>query len=152
MHIHRFYDFVVSIFAVHKGNVLLVRHKRYEEWLPLGGHVELDEDPLQALHREVKEESGLKVRILSETPRIAHPGVKPLPTPAYMDVHRIKGKHKHIAFVYFARAGSRAVRLHHREHYEFKWFNPAELGERRYALTRSIRFYCRQALRAASRV
>ncbi len=44
-HIHELYDFVVSAFIVHRGRVLLIYHKKYDEWLPIGGHVELDEDP-----------------------------------------------------------------------------------------------------------
>lgn len=150
-HIHDLFDFVVSVFIVRKDRVLLVHHKRYDEWLPIGGHVELDEDPAQALHREIREECGLRVRILAETPPIAHPGVKPLPTPAYMDVHRISDRHKHIAFVYFATAASDRVKLHEREHHEYRWVSGPELKRRDLRLTRSIRFYCLRALEAASR-
>ena len=148
-HIHRLYDFVVSAFLVHKDCVLLIHHKRYNEWLPLGGHVEMDEDPEQALLREIQEESGLRVRILAAKPKIAHGGVKPLWTPAYVDVHRIKGVHRHIAFVYFAAAASRKVRLHTREHHEFRWLASSDLTKRKFRLSKSIRFYCRRALEAA---
>lgn len=151
-HIHDLYDFVVSVFIVRKGKVLLVHHKRYDEWLPIGGHVELNEDPAQALRREIREECGLRVRILAETPPIRHRGVKPLPTPAYMDVHRIGGRHRHIAFVYFASSAVGRVKLHEREHYEYRWVSRSELaGGRGLKLTRSIRFYCLKALKAASR-
>ena len=148
-HIHKLYDFVVSIFVVHRGKVRLVYHKKYREWLPIGGHVELDEDPLQAVYREVKEESGLKVRLLAKAPDIHHPGVKPLPTPDYVDVHRIGKGHKHIAFIYFAVCKNSRVRLHTREHREFKWVSLAELKHSRYRLTRSIAFYCQKAILAA---
>ncbi|MBP9865972.1 MAG: NUDIX domain-containing protein, partial [Candidatus Omnitrophica bacterium] len=53
-HIHAQFDFVVSVFIIHKGRVLLVHHKSYDEWLPIGGHIEMDEDPEQALYREIK--------------------------------------------------------------------------------------------------
>lgn len=150
-HIHELYDFVVSVFIVRRGKVLLIDHRRYDEWLPIGGHVELDEDPEEALYREIGEECGLKVRILAATPDIRHDGVKPLPTPSYMDSHRIAGRHRHIAFVYFAKALSSKVTLHVREHREFRWFSAADLDDPRFKLTRSIRFYCRQALKTASR-
>ena len=81
-HIHDLYDFVVSVFIVHKNKILLVYHKNYQEWLPIGGHIELNEDPEQALYREIQEECGLKVKILAETPPIRHRGVKPIPTPS----------------------------------------------------------------------
>lgn len=148
-HIHRLYDFVVSIFIVYGTRVLLIHHKKYDEWLPIGGHIELDEDPEEALHREVQEESGLEVRILTPCPRIAHPGVKPIPTPSYVDVHRITPIHKHIAFIYFGVSRSSFVRLHAREHREFHWFSPSDLKKPCYGITRSIRFYCRRALEAA---
>ena len=148
-HIHELYDFVVSAFIVHRRRVLLVYHKKYSEWLPIGGHIELNEDPAQALTKEIREECGLPVRILAETPRIAHSGVKPLPTPSYMDAHRIKGRHKHIALVYFGVAGHDRVRLHTREHREFRWVSATGLNDPELKLTRSIRFYCLQALKAA---
>ena len=150
-HIHRLYDFVVSVFIVHRGKVLLVYHKKYKEWLPIGGHVDLNEDPEQALFKEIREECGLPVRILSTKPSIGHRGVKPILTPLFMDVHRITDTHKHIAFVYFGTTTNARVKLHEREHREFRWVSKAELGSRELRLTQSIRFYCEEALKAAGR-
>lgn len=148
-HIHEFYDFVVSVFIVRRGKVLLIYHKSYDEWLPIGGHVELDEDPDEALDREIREECGLKVKILSEAPKIGHDGVKPLRTPAYLDNHRIKGRHRHVAFVYFATASSDKVKLCEREHREYRWVSADGLKDPALKLTKSIEFYCRKALEAA---
>ena len=148
-HIHRRYDFVVSIFIVHRARVLLCYHKKYREWLPVGGHVDLDEDPEQALFKEIREECGLKVRVLAKKPSIAHAGVKPVLTPSYMDVHRITRAHKHIALIYFGVSSNARVRLHTREHSQYRWVSAGQLTSRGLALTRSIRFYCRQALRCA---
>jgi 8-oxo-dGTP pyrophosphatase MutT (NUDIX family) len=149
-HIHELYDFVVSVFIVRRGKVLLVDHRRYDEWLPIGGHVELDEDPEEALYREIREECGLKVRLLTSAPAIRHPGVKPLPTPSYMDAHRISASHRHVAFIYFAAAASARVKLHTREHREFRWFSREDLNDSSFRLTRSIRFYCLEALKKAA--
>ncbi len=149
-HIHKLYDFVVTVFIVRRGRVLLVDHKKYNEWLPVGGHIEPDEDPMQSLFREIKEECGLKVRLLAHTPDIAHAGVKPIPTPSYADVHRITRTHKHIAFIYFAAAKSNKVKLDEREHREFRWVSAKELGSKELQLTRSIRFYSQAALKAAA--
>jgi 8-oxo-dGTP pyrophosphatase MutT (NUDIX family) len=150
-HIHEFYDFVISVFIVCRGKVLLVYHKKYEEWLPIGGHIELDEDPEMALYREIREECGLKVKILAQKPPIAHRGVKPMPTPEYVDAHRISRTHKHVAFVYFGEASSDRVKLHEREHREFGWFSEKELTSPRLKLTPSILFYCREALKKAKK-
>lgn len=150
-HIHDLYDFVVSVFIVRKGRVLLVRHKRYNRWLPIGGHIELDEDPEEALRREIREECGLKVKVLASRPPIAHPGVKPILTPSFVDSHRISDSHRHIAFVYFAVASSFDVNLHKKEHHEFRWFTPADIAAKWFGILPSIRFYCRKALEAAGR-
>ncbi len=149
-HIHELYDFVVSVFIVHRDKVLLIYHKRYNEWLPIGGHIELNEDPEEALYREIREECGLKVRMLAETPDIKHRGVKPLPTPSYVDAHRIDDHHKHIAFVYFGLSSTDHVKLHTREHREFRWVSKHGLEDSTLKLTRSIRFYCVEALKKAA--
>ena len=150
-HIHRLYDWVVSAFIVHKDRTLLCYHKKYNEWLPVGGHVDLDEDPEEALFKEIQEESGLKVKILADRPDIAHPGVKPVYTPSYVDVHRIKGVHKHIALIYFAVAKTDKVKLLEREHKAFVWLTREQLNDPKLALTRSIKFYCRKSLEVARR-
>jgi 8-oxo-dGTP diphosphatase len=157
-HIHELYDWVVSIFIVHlpagrqaAPRVLLAFHRKYNEWLPVGGHVDLDEDPEQALFKEIKEECGLKVRVLSSRPPVAHRGVKPILTPSYVDVHRIKGKHKHIALIYFGVSKSGRVKLEAREFTEYRWLSASELSDPALKLTRSIFFYSRKALEAAAR-
>ena len=150
-HIHRLYDWVVSAFIVHKDRTLLCYHKKYKEWLPVGGHVDLNEDPEQALSKEIREECGLKVKILADKPAIAHRGVKPVFTPSYVDVHHIKGVHKHIALIYFATAKSDRVKLLEREHKAFLWLSESQLNDPKLRLTRSIRFYCRKSLEAARR-
>jgi 8-oxo-dGTP pyrophosphatase MutT (NUDIX family) len=148
-HLHKLYDFVTSVFIVNRGAVLMVFHKKYKEWLPIGGHIEMDEDPEQALFREIQEECGLKVKILAPRPKIAHPGVKPIYTPNFVDVHRISDTHKHIAFIYNAVSRSRDVLLLEREHREYRWFTPRDIKNPKYKLIKSIRFYCRRALKDA---
>ncbi len=148
-HLHEQYDFVVSAFVVHDGKVLLIHHKSYNKWLPLGGHIEMDEDPEQALYREIDEESGLKVRVLAEKPKKMDRGVKPILRPAFLDVHPIRGRHQHIAFIYFAVARSPRVRLCVQEHDRFRWFSKKELGMREYGLMKTIRFYAEKSLEAA---
>ena len=44
-HIHEKIDFTVAIFVVHDGKILLIHHRKLNKWLPLGGHIELDEEP-----------------------------------------------------------------------------------------------------------
>jgi ADP-ribose pyrophosphatase YjhB (NUDIX family) len=65
-HIHEKIDFTVSLFIVEGEKVLLVHHKKLDRWLPIGGHIELDEDPEQAAYREAKEECGLEIELIGE--------------------------------------------------------------------------------------
>ena len=57
--------FSVAIFARHhdadgRAAILLIRHKRLGTWLPVGGELEAGETPLEAAHRELFEETGLR--------------------------------------------------------------------------------------------
>jgi 8-oxo-dGTP pyrophosphatase MutT (NUDIX family) len=47
---------------VHKGRILLIKHKKLGIWLNPGGHIEPNELPHQAAEREFWEETGVKVR------------------------------------------------------------------------------------------
>lgn len=63
-----FYDPVVAavVFAVQDGRLLMVRRAVNPErgkWAFPGGYIDYDEDPRQAAVREVREETGLAVRI-----------------------------------------------------------------------------------------
>src|SRR6476646_6345672 len=52
--------FSVAVFCRNSGEILLVRHKRLDLWLPVGGEVEAGETPLEAARRELREETGLE--------------------------------------------------------------------------------------------
>lgn len=146
---HLFYDldFTVSVFVVHEGKVLLVDHKKLGRWLPVGGHIDLGEDPEQAAYREVAEESGLEIELCGERPPTTFPGTKVLVAPTYLDVHDIQGDHRHIGMIYFARAASSEVRLAAAEHNDIRWFTPAELEDPEWGVPEAIRFYAGEALR-----
>jgi 8-oxo-dGTP pyrophosphatase MutT (NUDIX family) len=80
-HIHDKIDFTVAIFVVQQAQVLLVHYRALDKWLPLGGHIELDEDPEQAALREVREESGLDVELLGERSPTTEPGTRAVGAP-----------------------------------------------------------------------
>ncbi|PJA87897.1 MAG: DNA mismatch repair protein MutT [Candidatus Moranbacteria bacterium CG_4_9_14_3_um_filter_40_7] len=58
--------FTVSALIIDNNKVLLVYHKKLKVWLYPGGHVEENENPDEALLREIKEETGLEVEIISD--------------------------------------------------------------------------------------
>src|SRR5690606_27499787 len=119
-HIHEKYDFVISAFIVYESKVLLVDHVKSKLWLPVGGHIELDEDPEMALWREIEEESGLKksdLNLLTTKPSFQDSRTKILHTPNYVDVHDINPTHKHIGLIYFLRSTTDKIILAEAEHH-----------------------------------
>ena len=146
-HIHKLIDFVVEIFVIEKNRVLLVHHKQLKKWLPLGGHIELDEDPERAAMREAYEESGLKVKLIGPKPKLKSKGIKHLRTPRFLDIHRINSTHEHIGLVYFAKPLKGKVRLARKEHHDIKWFSKRDLKDPKYKIISSVRFYSETALK-----
>jgi len=100
--------YTVTGFVSAGGRTALHWHPRLAAWLPPGGHIEPDEDPVQAVLREVIEETGLAVEIVGALPfAYAHP--PQLAVPAAMAVYDIPrdgslpGPHQHIDLIYFTR-------------------------------------------------
>ncbi len=148
-HIHEKIDFTVDVFVVYKDKVLIRKHDKYDKWLAVGGHIELDEDPTQAAVREVKEETGLDVELIGEPMSYANEGneYKELLPPRFMNIHDINATHKHISLVYFARATSDEVVDEGREKSKgCKWFSLDDLQENKEELSEHIRFYATKAL------
>ena len=145
-HIHEKIDFTVAIFVVEYGKVLMILHRNLKKWLPLGGHIELDEEPEVAALREAREESGLDVELIGNRPPTSGPGVRALIAPRFMDIHRIHETHEHIGLIYFARPRSGEVRLAEEEHHEIRWCSAEELDELSPALSESVKWYCLKAL------
>jgi 8-oxo-dGTP pyrophosphatase MutT (NUDIX family) len=151
-HIHEKIDFTVAIFVVHAEKILLIHHRKLDKWLPLGGHIELDEDPEQAALREAKEESGLDVELLGERPPTTSPGTRALIAPRFLDIHRISDTHEHIGMIYWARPKHSAqVQLATEEHHDIRWCNLADLDKLNPPMTDAVKWYCRQAIEEISR-
>src|SRR3989344_5483224 len=144
-HIHELIDFVVTVYIVHKSKVLLVHHKKLNKWLGVGGHIELHEDPDQALMREIKEETGLRVKICSPKLGMRTPGTKFLYTPKFANIHKIDSKHKHATLIYFAKAKTANIRHNKEEHNHIRWFSKEDL--RKIKVKNSVYFYATQALK-----
>ncbi|MFA4954316.1 MAG: NUDIX domain-containing protein [Patescibacteria group bacterium] len=146
-HIHEKIDFAVVAYIVHAGKVLLIKHKALGIWLPVGGHVELDEDPESAILREVREESGLEIELLGSRPSVPTPNGRSLIPPVFMDIHNITSTHQHIGLVYLARAATDQVVLAEREHDDIRWFKTNDLDDPALNLLPLVRYYAQEALR-----
>lgn len=140
-------DFTSTAYIVYKNKVLLILHKQLNLWLPIGGHIEPKEDPEQAVLREIKEECGLKVKILSSKPKLKKVDTKFLFTPNFLDIHNISKNHKHICFNYFAKAKSDKVKLNKKEHLDIHWFSKSDLDNKKYLSKNNVIFLAKQALK-----
>lgn len=82
-------------------------HPKVKAWLPPGGHVDANEDPVQAVLREIEEETGLEAVIVPTAPRLdlRYPEhVQPPFTIMIEDIHDpVDGYHQHIDMIYFCR-------------------------------------------------
>jgi 8-oxo-dGTP pyrophosphatase MutT (NUDIX family) len=96
------------------GRLLLHHHRRLNRWLQMGGHLEADEQPVDAALREGKEESGLRdLQIIG--------GI------ADLDIHVIPAgrgepEHRHFDVRYIARTRSpEAIVIDAQESNELMW-------------------------------
>jgi 8-oxo-dGTP pyrophosphatase MutT (NUDIX family)/predicted nucleotidyltransferase len=95
-----------TAFVVRDNATLLHWHKRVQQWMPPGGHIEPNEDPVQAALREVREETGLICEIIPTSPTHDFAYPQQLPAPYTILVEDIPGPgepHKHIDMIYFVR-------------------------------------------------
>lgn len=115
-HIHEKIDFTVEVFIVHKNKVLLRMHDKFKQWMSVGGHIELHEDPVEAAHREVKEEVGLDIELVGNQ-KVFHDfdHSRELTPPVALNRHRVSETHEHVTLVYFARAKRTAVKAQYED-------------------------------------
>ena len=112
--------------------VLLHLHKKHGILMQVGGHIELDETPWQAMAHELVEESGYELSQLS----ILQPkqSLKSLntavlhPIPFSMNTHVINQDHKHMDHAYAFVASESPTKLpKDGESADLRWLTRAEL-------------------------
>jgi 8-oxo-dGTP pyrophosphatase MutT (NUDIX family) len=99
--------FTVTGFVVHEDRTLLHWHRRLQTWMPPGGHVEPDEDPVAALLREIREETGVAAEVVPAARRFPfdYPGqVAPPFTILIENSPEPEEPHQHIDLIYFCRS------------------------------------------------
>ena len=95
-------------FVTTRNYTLLLWHAKLRMWLPPGGHLEANEDPVQGVLREIEEESGLLAEIIPPPDLVSCSGPAVLPPPVVILIEEIvrpdQPFHQHIDHVYFTRA------------------------------------------------
>ena len=80
-----------SAIVVGPRGTVLHRHKRLALWLQPGGHIDRGELPEEAVLREVREETGLRVAHASGTPAPFHVDVHPAGSHRHLDLRYVVG-------------------------------------------------------------
>ncbi|HUS82356.1 MAG TPA: NUDIX domain-containing protein [Dehalococcoidia bacterium] len=96
--------FTVTGFVVHGDKTLLLWHPLMQGWAPPGGHVEPNEDPQEAVLREVREETGLEVCFLpaEQSLGIDYPRELAAPVTVLVEKSFEPGQpHQHVDLIYF---------------------------------------------------
>jgi 8-oxo-dGTP pyrophosphatase MutT (NUDIX family) len=112
MHRH----FTVSGFVVEGDSTLLHWHGKLQIWLPPGGHIDADEDPVQAVVREVLEETGIAAEVVTHMVKHDFSNLPQLPSPLTIIVADVGASadepaHQHIDLCYALRPLAGVARI-----------------------------------------
>ena len=130
------HDITVSAYIILLGDselkMLVHMHRKYNKLLQIGGHIELDETPWQAIAHELREESGFSVDELSVLQPM--PNLNNLdeaivhPTPLLVNTHKVGSDHYHsdLCYAFVAEALPSSMPLDG-ESEDLRWLTKDEL-------------------------
>ena len=119
-------DFTVGACIISDGKILLMYHTKLNTWLFPGGHIEPNETPDSAIKREVKEETGLDLTLVTFSELNQSPEeIEKLALPFHANLHSV-GDHYHYCSYYLGTVDN----FHFVKNYESKdlqWLNIEEI-------------------------
>ncbi|MBI2172775.1 MAG: NUDIX domain-containing protein [Candidatus Aenigmarchaeota archaeon] len=122
-------DMTVAGYLIHDGKLLLIFHKKLKRWLPIGGHIEKDEIPDDAVIREIKEETELEAEIVRNDKPNTRCNVSNTAIPFHTNVHSV-GDHDHYCLFYLCKTNDIKKLKINSELEDFRWFTKSELENR----------------------
>ncbi|MPZ21981.1 MAG: NUDIX domain-containing protein [Dehalococcoidia bacterium] len=99
--------FTATGFVVDGSSTILHWHRKLNTWMPPGGHIEEDEDPIEALLREIREEAALEAEVVTAFEKWSFGYPRQVPPPRVILVEDIGGPgadHQHIDLIYYCRS------------------------------------------------
>lgn len=126
-------EFVATVYIVRDNKVLLIFHNIMKRFIPIGGHVEENETPDEAVIREAKEETGFDITLIPQDYKIKQEinydtaKRKYLPQCINIGLDIINPKHHHINIAYAGKILSGTQLEKSDEGTELRWFSAEEL-------------------------
>ncbi len=120
--------FTATGFIVWQGRILLHWHRKNQLWLPFGGHIEPNEDPVQCVLREVEEETGIITAVYGSSPPHGFFEPHEIAPPVTILIEQVTDgveRHEHIDLIYFCRPLSTPPATF--DNPTFRWLDLAEL-------------------------
>lgn len=147
--------FTATVFIVKDSKLLLLEHEKIGTWLPPGGHIEDNELPSEAAIREVKEETGFDIELITTADFINEQQylaeiddrASLIPDPWRVLLEEITNKHYHIDFFYLAKIVNKAMKAS--ENHKMHWLTIHEL-EQDQNIFPNVRFYGAKAIKIAN--
>lgn len=118
-----------TVYIVKDGKVLLHMHKKYKTWFPVGGHLLPNEFPHEAALREVREETGLSVKLLrtENAEDFDSARVRRVPLPYLTYYEGIGHEEEFYDFIFIAVTDEENPHPMKGESDTFRWFTVEEL-------------------------
>jgi len=145
--------YIVTANITYKEKSLLIFHKDYKMWLPVGGHIEKEEDPESALFREIYEETGLTRKDLIST---SLPDIienlftdtkgKSLLSPMYTDIHSVGPTRMHVGLRFFFKSKKKNVVPSDPDIKRVRWFTKEDLNSNKHTFLKHVKFYALKAI------
>ncbi len=123
---------VIVLTDSHPVRILLGLHNKLNVWLPPGGHIHGNENPLEAAIRECREETGIDIAgvMPSAQPLDHHAAMLPVPRFFFEEeipAHGDQPTHMHLDCIYVVRIPQQDVRFPAAEYQAMRWFTKDEV-------------------------
>jgi len=123
---------VILISDTKPAKTLLIHHKKYDKWMPPGGHQDPNENPVETAIRETREETGLDISdALGRFERL-DAGASLIPQPQYfleegpIPAFGDQPEHFHLDHVYVVRVPHQEPVHNQDESHAIGWFTLEE--------------------------
>lgn len=115
-------DLTVAGYIFNQDKLLLIYHKKLALWLPIGGHMEKNETPVDAMKREAREEEGLAIKLLIKPSNYSTgKEIERCAVPFHSDIHTV-GDHYHYCQFYICETEDLEVKIDKKKSLAFDWF------------------------------